>query len=637
MLYAADGRFWSNITDTQDMIGIEIFLFSSLAGWLLIGPLLAVRHRLELRWAEIKGRRDSLLQTKRGSHEPSDSCSTSAGGPGHVSRREAQPVASQTRKLPDESGDDSVTSTSPVWLAGQLVLGIAALAIVLFAIRAFKNEWFFHQWYELGEAIINPIGAQVLLGTVFGVALRGWTEKVISAQDLREQQLRPGEESLRGTGIEDRGQSRFSLVDFVRDPWVVLPLVLALLAAGMISRVETDVVTVELVSTMQSEQRRLDIELSDPVFQIPQVFLTLGDLGRSIDDTIELIKAAGSLKDTTSYSDSKAFHKEFIEPLVEFVHTLIHEQKHSVESIRERTRQIALELRKLVLNPQNWDSRVAHDRFARTYAANMRNLMEVEDSFVPGLVSHGKCGFKAVAAPARIKKGSGGNCAPEAHMGVEEWPASLAFVQTLANSPYIYITVGYLLWFNDNVEGAKYVIEGALNNQVVDDQYLRVMKTNLDIGKLRVFLMQMSGDPASEKIVVLEGMLKEAERAVKAVSNNKDLRERYRRWLRPIKNNLAYYYVQEGKEFFTAKRYAKDNYEADSRNPLYIGTYGYVMMADAARQRPLDAKAIKKARELFKESREFVQKISDPVTREHSRLLVDSHLSQAEKLLLLAR
>ena len=130
---------------------------------------------------------------------------------------------------------------------------------------------------------------------------------------------------------------------------------------------------------------------------------------------------------------------------------------------------------------------------------------------------------------------------------------------------------------------------------------------------------------------------RELKRTEAAVSSDKlrSMESRFRTAQQRFRNTIAYLSAQAGDSEFTARLYAKENYNLSHDDPVTIDTYGYVKMAFAARKIPPSFDEILEAKRLFEEAISYVKAPTDedkgPNLR--IRLTIEHHLDQAKDLL----
>lgn len=427
---------------------------------------------------------------------------------------------------------------------------------------------------------------QALLGMGFGFSLRG---------TIHQLEARSATGAL--PGITPQGNVRDALYSFIV-PGLILTA--SLLLSQRLTKLDAKLVTLEFAHIMQPEQKQLLIDLNDPDFKLQLSLLKPDEFTAGLADDLDRCSKLYNGRDKHILQSSEVFFEKMVRPLILIVEKLISSQRQDPEVIRSYLRPLVLEYRRLIV-VTTADERA----FLQAYNETMERLIEADfDSSSTQLTN--KASYS--------------------------WP-SAAPITTLRVSPYSYITLAYLSWFNGDAEGALKCID--IGRSLRGDNPC-VSGENLSLNMLYQTISYYTGRDASTMIASFDEISKtidEMMASAQRVNASSIFNELSMLQLR-ARSNVAYFLAQEGKSAIVAHELAEAAFKKLPTNPYVVDNYGYVMMATAARKSPPDFDTILKARDLFKEAFYLNKSVTNPLKHKANHIVITHHISQAERLLM---
>lgn len=525
-------------------------------------------------------------------------------------------------------------------------IGFTLLILMLFAVVALSTDWLGYWAFRLVQPLRRPEAVHLFFGTVFGITLRFWAAQLARPRpqvgkstcvaiakpspEPQGKQLpspapedKPAPSVLAGPprGEAERSQANGDQPSFKGYNWSAV-LLIALLVFGVVGPYSDDLIRRlsslktafgEATFVVTKAEQRLEVGISRDSYStaslqniqtLPRIILTF-DL-----PYLSLVVGPSATAGETEqqrriYADTARFIKEILLPLVMCADQAV-SANQDIESVRHELRPVAQGLRRLIQTDPPI-GRAPHSAFLRTVLTGRDAILKLVDK------------------PA--------GCPP---IAPKIWPDNLLEVTALAKGPHLHLVLAYLLWFNQNIEGATTLLASAAK-KFPDD-----MKLNYYLARL---MYQGEHDlqsilPYDDKVLrVAEDMDRKIEHRLGRVSSADDreklqqLKAALERTKRTAKNSLAYLAAQARVEESMARRYARENFEVKGLTRVeiaaYTDTYGFVKMIFAAEKDPPDFNEIHEARKLFEEAMFYAKGLS----LSEAIRTVQNHISLAEKFL----
>ena len=493
---------------------------------------------------------------------------------------------------------------SPKWFPGVLALiclgfGVLIVAVLLGAkiVTGTSSSWLSIVISWLSDTLMSRQTGMEILGILFGVEV---ARAIIGATF--------GEASpAGGTGTLDTGLSSLMARAF-RRPVLCLAPVAALLLAG-VTRIDTDIVSIEFATSLNRQEEYIDLTRRLQRYDANERNLSFGMIEKDLKLGLSLYgdrarETQGNFVEMLTQSEEAL--KQLFVPLSMCVNGMITELNVDPQLLRNASRVFTHELQAYFLRLPSSEGAELGESF-RLMVASLERIK----------------GSSELGACSKLVQTTSTN-------GVS---VILSEDMLIWSSPYMAAVISRMMWFNGNIEGVRKFIE-----LVEKENSLLGMNECFSFRAIKAELLQYLGAPASKHIEILNSMLetsKDASEQMQRVegAGSAEVRE-LQRWEFSIKHNIAFFLAILGEQQFLARRYATEALEFRPAEPLFLDTYGYVLMSYAALETPPNFEDIERARELFVESLARVQLIENERIKRTQIEIVNDHIAQANFLLL---
>ncbi len=479
-----------------------------------------------------------------------------------------------------------------------LAVGFIVIVTVLIAIAALYQHWIewpwlwrFKDYFQLLAKI--PL-TEIVFGAGLGILAAYWIDRIIHGYELYERPTQPPIPAHRSQPDS-----------FIKhEKWWIISLA-ALFLTGMllpsiinrmreVTTVKTGSVEIQFsaASTIQNrvlfqvQRERVSLttllqvkEIKNKI-ELDNLFLNALDdsyINKIMPDesaTTKSFETAKAKRDrrVAANNFTRDLYSATIFPFYECV-TQVIEEGVDLNSVRNSTREVAEKLRLLLLRAVNGNTREFEDTYKNFIYTSASQQQRLKDLI---------------------------NCPMDLPIKSPTQGDGCTFIECLKYSPWSYVILANIMWFNENEEGARKVLQG------VSERF----KDDLNVMKYLGMLYSNSMNP--EKKLALE-FFKRALKNSKdyyeesKTIDNPDFKDRYLKASLSFKNALAYEYARleddEVPQLGLALKYAEEIYKEKPDEGAYVDTYGYVLMSMGARAIPPDFSSIECARQLFRKAR----------------------------------
>ena len=525
--------------------------------------------------------------------------------------------------VPGRDIDDWLQAEREFWLSvgtwTGLGFGLVVLTVLILVVMILSFEWLGYRAFLVARGLTGTEATQAILGMAFGSGLRYWLAE----------RSKPEIAAIPQYGSPGEGQSPGAKTPVKADRWLGIVLLIVLLAGGVIPYASPWFARMTSLKTPYGEvQFSLPKTEENIIFQVTRDHYKMETLDfiekrlpTLLTNDLDYLALVPNTQKADSARSMQQWLDTIIKPLIQCTNQALL-NNNNLTSIRSELRPAVQVLRRWI----QADEQKEHTTFVVAVGKSWQAMQKLIAELSPGRELT-DCPWSGPWFEDAQQYGLPG-FAPQ--------------IPLLMRGPYIYILLARLLWFLEDIEGSINLLREK------EQEFRDDMNFNLTLA----ILLYTQGDDLKEARQYLQMGLKiaddaasrvdfELKRTDAAVSKDKlhAMEKRFRAAKRLFKNTIAYWSAKAGDSPFTARLYAKENYDLYPDDPEIIDTYGYVRMAFAARKIPPDFDEILEAKRLFEEAISSIKTIKTPTAvdkkaKQRTQLILEQHLEQAKELLL---